>query len=114
MAITYTWGINKLDVRPSHNGRSNVVETVHWKCDGIDEQGRTAQCIGSVLLDINKPGPFIPYENLNKGTTIAWVQAGLGQAMVTTIQNDIATKIANQISPSLVTLDPPWDATIAN
>lgn len=36
MAITYTWQFPQFEVAPSLDGESDVVFTVHWRCNGVD------------------------------------------------------------------------------
>ena len=33
---THTWKVVSLDAQPSHEGHSNVINTVHWTLTGVD------------------------------------------------------------------------------
>jgi hypothetical protein len=36
MAIEYTWKIANLECAPAEDGNTNVVKTVHWRCEATD------------------------------------------------------------------------------
>lgn len=68
-----TWTISALDCAPSEEGNSNVVKTVHWRCEGVD-----GEYTGSVYSTCSLPAPegqFTAYADLTKEQVLGWVWA---------------------------------------
>lgn len=108
MAITYTWNFGPLECIPSLDGLSNVVQTIHWRYVGTD-----GTHMASVYGSLTVPPPantsnFIPYANLDINTVTTWVVSELGNTQVESYQTNIATQIANIITPPVTINTPPW------
>lgn len=106
MVITYTWIISQLNCVPHEDGYQNVVQTVHWQLNGVEDT-YTGSVYGTVALP--GPGqPFTDYADLTEPQVVGWVEDALGPEQVLMFKENIAQQIANQINPPIVTLPLPW------
>ena len=101
MANTYVWGIASLD----RNLSDNFAHTAHWTVvaisDQVDSEGNAynSGAYGSVGLD--RPNTLVEFNDLTEADIVAAVQAKLGgAARVTEIQDTLAARIAEQITPT--------------
>tara|TARA_Y100001938_G_scaffold142364_1_gene213470 strand:+ start:555 stop:875 length:321 start_codon:yes stop_codon:yes gene_type:complete len=91
MAITYKWNIHALDVHISHEGKSDVIYTVHYGLNG-SEGDYTDNMIGTHSVDFDKDN-FTEYADLKESDIIGWLEAGLDvDALKATIKKDIDLK----------------------
>tara|TARA_A100001391_G_scaffold192573_1_gene166918 strand:- start:1327 stop:1683 length:357 start_codon:yes stop_codon:yes gene_type:complete len=88
MAITYKWTINALDAHISHEGKSNVVYTVHWGYSG-SEGDHTVNTIGTFNAEFDKDN-FTEYADLKESDVIGWLEVGMDvDSMKESIKNQI-------------------------
>jgi hypothetical protein len=107
MANTYTWVIEQMDCYPEADGYTDVVFTVHWRLNGTDGQ-YAGTVYGSVPVSYTQGEPFTPYADLTQEQVVGWVQAALGPEQVAENEANVATQIANQVTPPVVTPPLPW------
>jgi hypothetical protein len=70
---TFNWIVAALDCAPSEDGHSNVVKTVHWRCEGSDGTAG-----GSTYGTCSLPAPegaFGAYDSLTPETVLGWIWA---------------------------------------
>ena len=101
MANTYVWKINNLQ-RDLSDG---FAHTAHWSVtaisDQVDSKGNpyNSGAYGSVGLD--RPDTLVSFDDLTEADIVAAVQAKLGGAeKVTEIQDQLAARIVEQITPT--------------
>jgi hypothetical protein len=114
MAATYFWTINPLEAYPTASGESDVVFTAHWQLhatETVDEKTYTAQSIGTQGLTYTSGSSFTPFEELTLEQVQGWVENAMGEEQVNNMKAGLATQIANQINPPVVTLTSPWLTT---
>ena len=75
MAISYKWIINALDTHISHEGKSDVVNQVHWSYQAIDGD-HSANMIGTYSPVFDKDD-FIEYGSLKETDVISWLEKNL-------------------------------------
>jgi hypothetical protein len=63
---------------------------------------------GSVGVTVDPDAPFTPYADLTQAQVIGWVKSALGAEQVAAYEANVATQIANQIDPPVVTPPLPW------
>jgi hypothetical protein len=107
MAITHNWIVSQLDAYPEYEGHSDVVSTVHWRCDGADGE-YTAGVYGSVGLTLDPEATFTPFADLTEAQVIGWVKDALGEEQVASYEKNVANQIEAQINPPVVTPPLPW------
>ena len=101
---THTWKVVSLDAQPSHEGHSNVINTVHWTLTGVDGE-HTASTYGSVGVTYDADAPFTEYNNLTEANALAWVWNSVDK---TEQEANVEKQLAELASPSKVTLSPAW------
>lgn len=104
MATTYTWKVAALDAQPSHDGHTNVINTVHWTLSGTEGE-HTASSYGSVGVTYDADAPFTEYDNLSEADVLAWVWNSVDKAET---EANIDSQLAELATPSKVTLTPAW------
>lgn len=114
MAVSYFWTINPLEAYPTASGESDVVFTAHWQLhatEEVDGTTYTAQSIGTQGLTYTSGSSFTPFEELTLEQVQGWVENAMGTGSVDNMKASLATQIANQINPPVVTLTSPWLTT---
>jgi hypothetical protein len=114
MAVSYFWTINPLEAYPTASGESDVVFTAHWQLHATETVGETtynAQSIGTQGLTYTSGSAFTPFEELTLEQVQGWVEGAMGEEQVNNMKASLATNIANQINPPVVTLTSPWLTT---
>ena len=106
MANTYTWVVNSMVSYPQAEGYTDVVFQINWACNGTDGTYMGA-LVGSIGIKLDSNAPYTPYANLTEEQVVGWVKEGLGANQVATIQNDVATQIANNYYTPTI-LPNPW------
>ena len=109
MTTTYDWRIEQMECYPEQDGHTDVVFTVHWRCNA-SEGNYNATSYGSVGVTLNAEADFTPYANLTPTEVVGWVKDALGEEQVSDIERGLAGQIANLISPPTVNLPLPWEA----
>ena len=107
MTTTYTWLIEALDCVPSTEGKSNVVNNVHWRVNATDGTN-DATVYGTQGLVLDAKASFTPYSKLTKDTVVAWVQEAMGIDAVTNVQQALDAQLDDLNTPAIVTLPLPW------
>ena len=114
MAVSYFWTINPLEAYPTASGETDVVFTAHWQLHATETVGETtytAQSIGTQGVTYTSGSSFVPFEELTLELVQGWVENSMGTGSVDNIKTSLATNIANQITPTVVTLQSPWLTT---
>ena len=107
MANTYVWKIANLD----RNLSDGFAHTAHYTVTAISDQvdalnnPYNSGAYGSIALD--RPDTLVDFEDLTEADIVAAVQAKLGGAeKVTEIQDALAGRIVEQITPTQATGKP--------
>ena len=101
MANTYVWKIVNLDRNLSDGFAFQAHYTVTAISDQVDANGNAynSGAYGSIGLD--RPKKLADFEDLTEADIVAAVQANLGGAeKVTEIQDALAARITEQITPT--------------
>ena len=107
MTITNTWAVVQMDAYPEEDGETDVVFNVHWTLTGSDGT-YTGYVYGTQAVSIDPTAPFTPYADLTETQVIGWVQSAMGAEQVASYEANVATQIADQIDPPVVTPPLPW------
>jgi hypothetical protein len=75
MSITYTWGVENIDLIPSKDGYENIVYRVVWKCTAESSTGESKSQIGVVELNVNNiDSNFTPIDQVTQSDVVGWVK----------------------------------------
>ena len=64
--INYKWIFSAFDCKVSEDGMQNVITTVHWRYNGTNENGVSAEVYGVQAVGAPTPEAFIPYPDLSE------------------------------------------------
>lgn len=109
MSATITWNISQLNCRPQENGKTDVVVTAHWQCNGTQTENDntySASVYSSTSFELGSGAPFTPYNQLTKEQVLGWIWAS-GVDKDTT-EAAVQQNIDNQINPPVTTPPLPW------
>ena len=101
MANTYVWKIADLNRDVSDNFAHTAHYTVTAISDQVDSEGSaySSGAYGSIGLD--RPDTLVSFDDLTEAGIVAAVQAKLGGAeKVTEIQDALAARITEQVTPT--------------
>jgi hypothetical protein len=111
---TITWQIDSLSCYPQELGETDVVISVAWRVNGVDDTSGTllyATVYGTQGLNpYTSKSPFTPYADLTQPQVIGWVQDAMGESQVAAINANIEQQIESQVNPPVVTPALPWAA----
>jgi len=111
MAITYKWNINQMNAHIQAEGKDNVIFTVHWTYQGVEESGGQqyqASQIGAQSFTYVAGEPFVPYADTEafEDVVIGWLEGALD---VPSMAASIEAEIQKQITPVNEDLYFTWD-----
>ena len=108
MTIAYTWQFDSLDVFPTYDTVTDAVESMHWRLTADDGGGHQAQAYGEAKagpVDVNN---FTPFADLTLATVQEWCETAIGADEVNAIKASLVGQIDQQVSPTIVPMQPPW------
>lgn len=104
---TFAWQFTQLDVLPSFEGLTDVVECMHWRLTASDGLGHTATAYGEQCAGPPDPNNFTPFASLSAGQVTGWVEAAMGDELGA-VQAQLEGQLAEAANPTIVGLPPPW------
>ena len=107
MSTTYNWVINQMDTKPTEDGLTDVVVTVHWT--RVATEGEiVVSSYGTMGCSTPSSTDFTAYPDLTQEQVESWLDAGLD---VPTIDLGLDKQIEDIINPPIVNLPLPWNNT---
>ena len=104
MEITYSWTISSLETAPVDGELNDVVKVIHWRYKGVDGD-YSAEVYSSYACPSPSETDFTAYPDLTEADVVSWLEAGID---VEAMQENIASQIADQKNPKIVSLPLPW------
>ncbi len=101
---TFTWTIAALDCAVSKDGLSNVVQTIHWRYRGTNENDNTSEVYGSQSVGDPNPDEFTPFDDLTLETVSQWLESIMDMEE---IKQNIENQINELENPTHITLPLP-------
>lgn len=71
---TFNWTISATDRAVSLDGLSDVIQTVHWRYRGTDQNGITAETYGATSVGAPNPQDFTPYDGVTAADVEGWLE----------------------------------------
>ena len=107
MAVTYTWDCRTVDTYPTHTddnsvAQSDVIFNVHWRLTGSEGE-HSATSIGTQTLDVADLSSFTSFDSITHEDIIGWVEAAMGEEMLQSQKDSLASQVAEIAAPSVVT-----------
>jgi len=114
---TFNWVVEAMDCYPAYESQSDVVFTVHWRCNATSDQTHvvngqsvpyTSTTYSTQGLTYTAGSPYTPYSQLTQDQVLGWIWAsGVDQ---TATQTALDGMINAQINPTVVSPALPWSA----
>jgi len=98
--VTFNWTISAVERAVSLDGLSDVIQTIHWRYRGIDENGVTAETYGGVAVGEPNPQDFTPFDEVTASDVEGWLVNLLD---VPSMQANLEAQIALLITPTTIT-----------
>lgn len=105
MANTYSWVINSMEVIPSLDGLTNVVNTVNWSYNGVSPTNTNGSISSNSIMPLPTSEDFTPYNELTQEIVIFWLESTLN---ISNLQTRVDAQINLIENPPTVELLPPW------
>ena len=96
--MAVTWTISSMDRTIKLDGKDDVVTTIHWRASDTDSDGNTGSSYGSVGVTLGEE--FIAYKDIKEANAIQWAKDALGADEVKSIEDSIASQIAEAKTPT--------------
>ena len=97
---TFNWTISAVERAISLDGLSNVIQIVHWRYRGTDENGVTAETYGATSVGAPNPQDFTPFDEVTASDVERWLEVLLD---VPSMQANLEAQIALIINPTTIT-----------
>lgn len=107
MPNIYNWVISQLECYPQHEGRADVVFTVHWRRQATDGSHVT-DVYGSQAIALDSDAPFTPFSQITKAQVENWLEGAMGLDKVAELDANLSKKIKDQKNPPVVRPMLPW------
>ena len=72
---TFNWTISAAERAVSKDGLSDVIQTVHWRYRGTDENGITAETYGATSIGDPNPQDFTPFDEVTSLDVQGWLES---------------------------------------
>lgn len=97
---TFNWTISAVERAINLDGLQDVIQTVHWRYRGTDENGVTAETYGAVTVGQPNPQDFTPFDDVTTSDVEGWLEVLLD---VPSMQANLEAQIALIITPTTIT-----------
>jgi hypothetical protein len=104
MSTTYNWVINQMDTKPTEDGLTDVVVTVHWTRTAQDGEINVSS-YGTMGCQTPSETDFTAYPDLTYEQVCSWLNSGLDTEA---IDLGLDKQIENIINPPIIVLPLPW------
>jgi len=98
--ITFNWTISAVERAINLDGLQDVIQTIHWRYRGTDENGVTAETYGATAVGAPNPQDFTPFDDVTASDVKAWLEVLLD---VPSMQANLEAQIALLITPTTIT-----------
>ena len=75
--INFKWNVNPMDCVIDEDGLTNVVQTVHWRLTGTDENEVSSDIYGAQSFPKPEAEGYIPFEQLTEEIVVGWLESVL-------------------------------------
>jgi len=96
--MAVTWTISTMDRELTQGDNSNIITTIHWRASDEDADGNTGSSYGSVGVTLI--GTPKAYADVTEADAIGWAKDAIGADEVKSIEDNIASQIAEQKTPT--------------
>ena len=108
MAATIEWKVEGLDCQPTKDSKTDVVITVHWRCNGSEENDSKtyrSTFYGTVSVTYQDGDDFTPFADLTKDQVLGWVWEDVDKDET---ESNVQKGIDDQRNPPITQPTLPW------
>jgi hypothetical protein len=109
--ITYNWTISAVECKVKENNLEKVIQTIHWRYNGTNEDGVSHEMYGAEVLPEPDPNSFLDFNNVTESVAIEWLESIFSEitdneevSRLDSMKSKIAEAIELAINPVIVTL----------
>jgi hypothetical protein len=102
--INYVWNTNPCECVISEDGLTNIIQTVHWRLTGTDENGISSEVYGAQSFPPPTSADYIPFDQCYQDVVVGWLSSVLD---VPALETQIADAIYLINNPIMVQLNLP-------
>lgn len=110
MSNTYTWSIKKMTAHAKEGNFENVIHSVEWECSVTDDVNTVATS-GTQSIAFDESSSFTSANNLTEQMVVGWVQTSMGEAIQTSIKEQLDAMLQEKVQPKTVEISLPWLAS---
>lgn len=96
---TFTWAEPVAGRAVSKDGLADVIQTVHWRYRGTDENGISAETYGVTAIGDPNPEDFTPFDKVTASDVQGWLENLLD---VPSMQANLQSQIDLIITPTTI------------
>ena len=96
--MAHSWTVAAMDYTVSQDGKTNVVNTVHWRCSKTVGEN-SGSSYGTVGLEAPS-GSFVEWADITEAAAVGWAKAALGDNQVAATEAAIDAQIAELATPT--------------
>jgi len=97
---TFNWTISATERAVNLDGLSDVIQVIHWRYRGTDDNGVTAETYRATAVGAPNPQAFAPYDGITESDVIGWLEDILD---VPSMKTSLEAQIALIITPTTIT-----------
>lgn len=106
--INFKWNTNPCDCVISEDGLTDVIQTVHWRLTGTDENGISSDVYGAQSFPLPTSEDYIPFDQCYQDVVVGWLSSVLD---VPALELQISNAIYLINNPIMVQLNLPVSPT---
>ena len=94
------WKVVGLEYNTLQDGMSNVVTSAQWRCIKDDDNGTSAEDMGSITFSEPDSNNFVEWGNLEESAVVAWIKDAMGENLVNNIEAKVNAEYQERANPS--------------
>jgi len=98
--ITFNWTISAVERAVDLDGLQDVIQMVHWRYSGADENGINAEMYGAISVGAPNPEDFTPFDGVTTSDVEDWLEDLLD---VDSMQKSLESQIDLIAKPKTIT-----------
>lgn len=107
MTTKYEWKVGQLEVAPSKDGLTNVVQSVDWTYSASDGDCVVSTQGQTVLSDPDK-STFVEFEKLTENDVLMWLKLRMGETLLASYKTNIDVLLQEKLAITTKLMAPPW------
>jgi hypothetical protein len=107
MTTKYEWKIGQLEVAPTQDGLTNVVQSINWSYSA-SEDDCTVSTQGEISLNEPDKSMFVDFDSLTENDVVNWVKLRMGEALLASYKANLDVLLQEKLAVKTKLVAPPW------